>query len=462
MAFDELMAIRSGEPPEAGEVTIAGADPVFSTPFRAGETCAAVLAGIGVAISDLWQLKTGRRQEVAIDVRRAAAALRSVFYLQQADAQGRFGDVSSGGLEKHRPITRPWPTRDGRWFLPHFALPNLQERMLKVLDCAFEAEDVARAVGRWDALELENAIDEARGCGAMVRSEAEWLAHPHGAMLARKPVVEIVRIGDSDPEPLPAGDRPLSGVRVLDLTRILAGPIAARTLAEHGAEVLALTGADLPQIPSHAMDTGHGKRSAYLDLKTAEGRRMAIELARRADVFSQGYRPGAMERLGLSPAQLAEIRPGIVYCSISCFGAGGPFSHRAGWEQIAQTVAGLCHGTNPQRPDLVPAPVCDYTTGYLGAFGIVLALARRAREGGSYHVRVSLCQSAMLVQRQGRVGDFAPAMDLAAAELDDFRTISDTPYGRLKHLAPALHLSETPPHWSRPTPSLGQHRAEWL
>ncbi|MGE0153796.1 MAG: CoA transferase [Reyranellaceae bacterium] len=461
-AFQELMDIRAGEPLPEGEVAIRGADPVFSTTFKAGQTCAAAIAAVGVAVSDLWQMKTGRRQLVGVDVRRAAAALRSAHYLQQADAEGRFAALSNPAYEKHQRITRPWPTRDGRWFLPHFALPNLQERVLKVLDCAFEQDAVARAVGRWDALELENAIDEARGCGAMVRSNAEWLAHPHGAMLARKPVVEVIRIGDSDPEKLPAGERPLAGIRVLDLTRILAGPIAARTLAEHGADVLALTARGLPQTLEHVMDTGHGKRSAYLDLKTAEGRQAALELVRRADVFSQGYRPGAMDRLGFSPAALARIRPGIVYCSISCFGSDGPFSHRAGWEQIGQTVSGICHDGHPQRPRLVPAPICDYTTGYLGAFGIALALARRAREGGSYHVRVSLCQSAMLVYRQGQIPYPGAGLELADVELEAFRMTTETPYGRLRHLAPVLQLSETPPRWSRPTPKLGRDRPEWL
>ena len=460
-AYDEVMAIR-GAPPGDGEVAVTGADPVFSTPFRLGETCAAVLAGVGTAVNDLWELKTGRRQQVGIDVRHAAAGLRSSGYMQRPGPDGSFQPISDARHQFMLQVTRPWPTRDGRWFLPHFGLPNLQRRVLDVLGCEFTPESIGAAVAKWDALDLEAAIDEARACGAMVRSNADWLAHPHGQVLQGKPIVEIIKVGDSDPEPLPAGDRPLSGIRALDLTRILAGPIAARTLAEHGADVLMITAEGLPQIPEHVLDTSHGKRSTYLDLKSADGVARLRELARTADVFSQGYRPGVMAKLGFAPEQLAELRPGIVCCSISCFGADGPLSHRAGWEQVAQTVTGICHDQSPQQPQLAPAAACDYTTGYLGAYGILLALARRAREGGSYHVRVSLCQSGMLIHRQGKVAYDRPNMDLSPAELDAIRVTSAPASGPLRHLGPILRLSETPPHWTRPTPVLGSSEPTWL
>jgi crotonobetainyl-CoA:carnitine CoA-transferase CaiB-like acyl-CoA transferase len=460
-ALDEILQARGMPKPEPDEVTIIGADPVFSTRFKPGETCAAAIAAIGVGVSDIWQLKTERRQKTVVDVRHAAAALRSSHYLERADAEGKFRPVANPDYQRLGPITRPWPTRDGRFFLPHFSMAHLERRVLGVLDAEPTPESVGPAVARWNALELEGAIDRARACGAMVRSNAEWLGEEQGGILAARPVVEIIKIGDSKPEPMPAGERPLSGIRVLDLTRVLAGPVAARTLAEHGAEVLMIGAEGVPQMIEHVMDTSHGKRSCYLDLKNpAEADRLKT-LVRQADVFSQGYRPGVLGRLGFAPEQLAALRPGIVYCSISCFGADGPLRHRAGWEQIAQTVSGLCHENNPQKPRLVPAPICDYTTGYLGAYGVLLALARRAREGGSYHVRVSLCQSAMLIHRQGRVEYSDRNMDVSAEELERYRTVSQTPYGALKHLKPVLQLSETAPHWARPSPLLGKDRAEW-
>lgn len=464
-AFEEVLAVRSANAGDIGEVEVTGHDPVFSTEFRIGETCAAVLAGVGTAVSDIWELKTGRRQAVAIDARRAAAALRSTHYLQTADGAGSFEPVVNSRHEHMIACTQPWPTRDGRWFLAHFGLPNLQARVQKVLGCDFHPDAVGKAVAQWDALDLEAAIDEARACGAMVRSNDEWLATAHGQVLAGKPIVEIIKIAGGDPEPLPEGDRPLSGIRALDLTRILAGPIAARTLAENGADVLMIAAEHLPQIKEHVMDTSHGKRSTFLNLKEAADNDTLRDLVRNADVFSQGYRPGEMAKLGFAPEDLAALRPGIVCLSISCFGADGPFSHRAGWEQVAQTVTGICHDgarINDGRPKLLPAAACDYTTGYLGAYGVLLALARRAREGGSYHVRVSLCQSGMFIYRQGKTTFEAPGMDLDAAELDALRIETATSHGPLRHLGPVLQLSETPPHWERPTPKFGGDDAAWL
>ncbi len=460
-AFKEVMDVRGLGMPADDEVEITGADPVFSTRFKIGGTCASVLAGIGVAVSDIWQQKTGDRQRAAIDTRRAAATLRSSRYMEAPAANGQFARVVNENHQAMIQITQPWPTKDGRWFLPHFGLPNLQKRVLGVLGCEPNPDSVGKAVAQWDALDLEAAIDEARGCGAMVRSNAEWLAHPHGQVLQAKPIIEIIKIADSDPEPFPEGSRPLSGIRALDLTRILAGPIAARTLAENGADVLMVTAEYLPQIKEHVMDTNHGKRSCFLDLKTTEGAAQLMELARGTDVFSQGYRPGMLSGLGFGPEDLAAVRPGIVYLSINCFGADGPFSHRGGWEQVAQTVTGICNEGGVDRPALLPAAACDYTTGYLGAYGVLLALARRAREGGSYHVRVSLCQSGMFIYRQGQ-NDFAkPDMDLSEEELDAMRVETQTAQGPLRHLGPVLHLSKTEPHWIRPTPTLGGNAAEW-
>lgn len=469
-AFEEVMGVRTAfsgrRQPDADAVTIASADPVFSTRFKVGETCAAVLGGVGVAVSDIWELRTGRSQKVSIDVRHAAAGLRSSVYLQRPGENGEFQPVVNKAHQAMIAITQPWPTKDGRWVLPHFGLPNLQARMQKLLGCELNPESVAKAVAKWDALDLEAAIDEARVCGGMVRSNDEWLAHPHGQVLAAKPIVEIIKIGDSDPEPLPKGGRPLSGIRALDLTRILAGPMAARTLAEHGADVLMVTADRLPQIPEHVLDTNHGKRSCFLDLAKKEDAARMKALVKGADVFSQGYRPGMISKLGFGPEEVVRLRRGIIYASINCYGADGPFSHRGGWEQVAQTMTGLCHeGRTAARPDgpaLLPAAACDYTTGYLAAYGILLSLAKRAREGGSYHVRVSLCQSGMFIYRQGKVAFPGLGLDLSPAELDTIRIESRPKSGPLRHLGPVVRFSETQPHWSRPTPQLGGDVPEWL
>jgi len=467
-AFDELMAIRALPPPPAAEARITGADPFFRTPYRIGETVAAVLAATGVAASDLWELRTGRRQSAEIAVAHAAASLHVVNYTRRREADGAYHPIPMSPDMAHMfTITQPWPTADGRWFLPHFNLPHLQRRVLGVLGCDSNAAAVSAAVGKWRAEDLENAIAEARACGGMVRSREEWLAHPQGLYLAARPVVEITKLADSAPEPLPPGDRPLSGIRTLDLTRILAGPTSARTLAEHGADVLMVAAPDLPQVPEFVRDLSHGKRSCFLDLGTEADAARLAELARQADVFVNGYRPGRLAGRGFGVEELHRLRPGIVNVSISCFGSGGPFAGRAGWEQVAQCVTGIAlehsQRTGAGQPKLAPAPMCDYLTGYLAAYGAMLALARRAREGGSYNVQVSLCQSAMFYQRQGLLEDFAAAPEqLTQPDLDRLYVQEDSSYGDLLTLGPVLRLSETPCRWARPTPRLGGDRAEWL
>lgn len=460
-AFDEVLAVRGTADIAADEVTFHGEDPVLPTRFRIAENCAGVVGAIGCAVNDIWALRGGKRQQIQVNVRHAGAALNSSRLMQRPGNDGVYRRVVNAEHEHMISVTQPWPTKDGRYFLPHFGLPNLRDRVLGVLGCKLEEDAVRNAVATWDALELEAAIDEARACGAMVRTNGEWLASEHGQVLAAKPLVEIIKIGDSDPVPFAPGDRPLSGVRALDLTRILAGPIAARTLAENGADVLMVTSDGLPQIKEHVIDTSHGKRSTFLDLKSADGKDTLRNLVKDTDVFSQGYRPSTMANLGFAPEDLASLRPGLIYVSISCFGADGPFSHRAGWEQVAQTVTGICHDNGDDHPRLLPGAACDYTTGYLGAYGALLALAQRAREGGSYHVRVSLCQSGMFIYRQGLLAGETEGTGINDAEFETMSQQSDTVHGPLRYLKPILQLSETPTRWDRPTPQLGGDQPQW-
>jgi crotonobetainyl-CoA:carnitine CoA-transferase CaiB-like acyl-CoA transferase len=294
----------------------------------------------------------------------------------------------------------------------------------------------------------------------MARTPAEWAAHPQGLALASVPRVEIIKLADSDPEPLPAGERPLSNIRVLDLTRILAGPTHARTLAQYGADVLHITAPSLPTSQVWVMDTNQGKLSAYLDLDAPEQREQLHALVRGADVFSQGFRAGALERRGFGPEQLAAARPGIVYVSINCYGHVGPWVGRPGWEQLAQTVTGLATGQGtPERPQRMPVAACDYTTGYLAALGTLVALGRRAREGGSYHVRASLCQTGMWLQRLGARCD--PAQASGPGDTDELTLEAETAWGKLRYLTPCVELSETSTAWDRQPVPLGTHLAAW-
>lgn len=461
-ALRTLMPVAGWSEERAESVAFSGgADPMLPTPFRIGEASAAALGAVGLAISDLWALRTGRPQDVAVNARQAVASLRSTKYLRMNDQP-----VPT----ERNTIMGAYPAKDGRWGYIHANFPNHRAAALRVLGVPEDREAVRQAVAGWDALELEEAIIAAGGAGGMVRTLDEWARHPQAEAISGLPVLEIVKIGDSPPEPLPPGDRPLAGVRVLDLTRVLAGPTAARTLAEHGADVMKITAPHLPFIEYQEYDTGHGKLSAQLDLRQAGDLETLQRLIRKADVFSQGYRPGTLAARGLAPEALAELRPGIVCATLSAFGHVGPWSIRRGFDTVVQIVSGIASRQGELFPGATPGPqhypvsAIDYVTGYLMAFGTLVALGRRAREGGSWLVRLSLAQTGHWILGRGQVPD-AQLRDVpkefSPAELESWSITSETPLGTLRHLGPVVQLSATPPRWTRPTVPLGYHEPAW-
>jgi crotonobetainyl-CoA:carnitine CoA-transferase CaiB-like acyl-CoA transferase len=457
-----LLPIAGWPAERARAVEITGStDPLLPTPFRIGEASAAALAVVGLAVSDLWELRTGRRQQIAVDTRQATASLRSGHYMKLNGAP-----VSS----ERNAIMGVYPARNGRWSYLHCNFPNHRAAALRVLGVPEDREAVRQAVAKWDGLELEEAIIAAGGAGGMVRTVEEWARHPQAPAIASLPLMEIVKIGNSPPERLPDGDRPLSGIRVLDLTRVLAGPTCARTLAEHGADVLKITAAHLPNLGYQEFDTGHGKLSAHLDLREPKEVETLRGLVHEADVFSQSYRPGTLADRGFSPEMLAQLRPGIVVVSLCAFSHVGPWAPRRGFDTVVQTVTGmttrqgqLFPGSSP-GPQFYPVSAIDYLTGYLMAFGAMVTLARRVREGGSWLVRISLAQTGRWLVGLGEVPEALlqdVPKEFTAAELERWSTTSDTPVGRLQHLAPVVRLSETPPRWARPSVPLGYHAPLW-
>jgi crotonobetainyl-CoA:carnitine CoA-transferase CaiB-like acyl-CoA transferase len=440
-------------PPDQ-DVTLVGQDPVLANRFPVSEAAATALAAGGAAASELWELRTGRRQQVRVDVRKAGVSLRSTLVMRLN------GGPPPPSWADGNPLVDLYRCRDGRWIHLHGNFPHLAAGTMAVLGCSRDRDEIAAAVARRDAQELEDALAANRQCGAMARTASEWAAHPQGQALADVPRVEIIKLSDSDPKPLPPGGRPLSGIRVLDLTRILAGPTHARTLAHYGADVLHITAPKLPTSQVWVMDTNQGKLSAYLDLDTPDERDQLLALISDADVFAQGFRAGALERRGFGPAEVAARHPGIIYVSINCYGHVGPWVDRPGWEQLAQTVTGLAtaQGT-PDRPQRMPVAACDYTTGYLAALGTLVALVRRAREGGSYHVRASLCQTGMWFQRLGPTCD--PMKANGPGDTDELTLEADTAWGKLRYLTPCVDLSETPVFWERQPVPLGTHPAAW-
>jgi len=439
----------------ADTVVTNGTDPVFPTRYRIVEPGAAAMAATGLAAADLWALKTGRRQQVRVDGRAAAAALRSSRYLK-----------INGERPKEDPekITGFYALRDGRWMYLHCNFFNLRDRNLAVLGAPANKDAVAKAVAKWDGLQLEEAIFEAGGCCSFVRSEDEWRALPQMQAVAGLPLLEIRKIDDAPPRPLPAGPRPLTGIRVLDLTRVLAGPTCARTLAEHGADVLRVTREDLADMGPTDFDTGIGKLCTHIDLRNPAGADTMRSLIRDCDVFSQSYRPGSLARRGLSPEALAKLRPGIVYVTLTAWGHEGPWSARRGYDTVVQSANGMAYSPNDAQPAFLPVSAQDYIAGYLLAFGAMVALGRRAREGGSWFVRASLAGAGHWIRQHGLLGrdEYAnvPA-ELPPDELKSLLIEHDSPIGRLTHLAPVVQMSETPARWERPAVPRGYHPPAW-
>ncbi len=428
-------------------------DPIFATPWRIGEAGSAALGAVGLAVSDLWRLRTGVPQSVTVDTRAAAASLRSNTYVLRDGEKPVSWD----------PLSGHYPTRDGRHMFIHTNHPHHRAGALRIADAEGETrEALAAAVAKWDGLAIEEAI-AAGGCvGGLTRSREEWNAHPHGVAISRLPLIDIVKIGEAPARPLPKGDRPLSGVRAFDLTRVLAGPTSGRVLAENGADVLHVAAPHLPYQSELLMDTGHGKRCAWIDLLTPAGVETMKTLLSDADIFTQGYRPGTLAGRGFSPEQVATLRPGIVCVSLCAYGHEGPWASRRGFDSIVQNVTGLAATQGSlDKPRNMPVQALDYIAGYLAALGAMVALARRVEQGGSWLVRVSLVQVAHWLANLGTVDAAKGIAELPEGELSPLLTESVGPLGRLRHLKPVVQLGTTPAYFARPAEPLGTSPAQW-
>jgi crotonobetainyl-CoA:carnitine CoA-transferase CaiB-like acyl-CoA transferase len=461
--LERAVALAGVELPADLEAEIIGAEPVLRSPHRLAEGAAVARLLTGVGANELWRVRTGTTQRLTVDLRHAAAALVSFLHTVVHDDARRPVRDLGGAMAQ---LTRIIPARDGRHVQLHASFNDAPIVLAELgLDPSATPDQVDAAVAGRDAFELEAALIERRVCGGAVRTRDEWADHPQGRALAGRPVVTITRIGDAPPEALPDGGRPATGVRVLDLTRVLAGPTVAKTLAEHGADVLHVSRPDLERGGPFELDTGIGKRQVWIDLDDPDDAEVLIELVEGCDVFSQGYRLGSLARRGLAPEQLAEARPGIVYVSENCYGPVGPWAQRPGWEQLAQAATGMSHreglASTGGAPRLAPAAVNDYTTGWFGAYGAMMALARRATEGGSWHVEVSLAQTSSWYQALGDDNDVGAATGVG--DVGPYLIERPTEaWGTISHLVPALSMSQTAPRWDLPPAPGGTHGPEWL
>jgi len=416
-----------GHPRELRRLSVSGPPATLRSVFP--------VTGVGVAAvgASLLAATLGTGAPIGLDTRGLAVALRSERCLRRdgRPAGSPFDPLSAF----HRTA--------GGWLRLHANYPWHRAAALHALGCA--EQEVPDAIATRGAVELETALHEAGGVGAAVRTERTWRA----ATGPPPPLVEHGEIG-------PAAARQTRRARVLDLTRVIAGPVATRTLAAHGADVLRLDAPDRPEIPLQAWDTVAGKRSALLDLRTHLAE--LDELLSGADVVVTGYRPGALDRFGLAPEELAQRHPGLVVVTLSAWGHHGPWAGRRGFDSLVQAACGIAVAEgDAERPGSLPAQVLDHATGYLAAACTLLALDRQRREGGTHHVRFSLAATAAWLQSLPRSGvDAADPPDVDPApyleQVDSLLTLA----------SPPGTVDGRPLHWPAPPPAFGTAQPRWV
>jgi crotonobetainyl-CoA:carnitine CoA-transferase CaiB-like acyl-CoA transferase len=453
----DLWAIGEGDPAALQRVTLTGTDPALPSSFRVGTAAQASIAAAGLAAAEVWRLRTRREQTVTVAMRHAAVECRSERYMRlDGKPPGPLWDKIAG----------VYATGDGRKVRLHTNFPHHRDGILKLLGCAHDREAVQRALRTWQAEPFETAAAEAGLVATMLRTQAEWAAHGQGQAVAGLPLLEIVKIGEAPPGRLPARpERPLSDVRALDLTRVIAGPVCSRTLAAHGADVMRVTAPHLPGLPDLDIDMGRGKLSAGIDLRATDDRDWLRALVREAHILVQAYRPGGLAAKGFSPEALAEMRPGIVVVTLTAYGHAGPWAGRRGFDSLVQNACGLnvaeAEAAGVPAPKELPAQALDHASGYLMAFGAQMALMRKLREGGSWHVRVSLAQTAHWLAGLCRVEDGFACAEPTGEEIQALTDAMATPFGRLGFVRHAAILPDTPACWARPPVPLATHAPVW-
>ena len=424
---------------------------VVPSAFAATDFAAASVAVAGLAVARLLEAAGTANPGVAVD-----RTLASAWFATSLRPQGwTLPPVWD-------PVAGAYEAADG-WIRLHTNVPRHREAALRVIGCAPDRESVAAAVRRRDAAALEEAVVAEGGCAAAMRSLDEWAGHPQGAAVAAEPLVDTTATGagpDGGWRPRP--ERPLAGVRVLDLTRVLAGPVATRFLAGYGADVLRVDPPDWDE-ELVAAEVTLGKRCARLDAKSRGGREQLRELLADADVLVHGYRPGALDELGLGPEERDAIRPGLVDICLDAYGWTGPWRSRRGFDSLVQMSTGIADagriwaGSEAPRP--LPFQALDQATGYLMAAAAVRGLTVRLADGHGLRARCSLARTARLLVDAGEGPADRPAVERAAAPTAE--GIETTVWGPAKRVAAPLRVTGAPLEWTSPAVALGSGSAHW-
>jgi hypothetical protein len=439
-----------GEHGTVGGVSFAGSGSLPSV-FPVSDFAAAAVGAAGVAVADFMTAAFGTRPRMTVD--RRLASLWFGFSIRPIDWTP---------AAPWDPIAGDYATADG-WIRLHTNAPHHRAAALSVLGVAAEKQAVAAAVTHWKAEELETAIVGNKGCAAAMRSLSEWRTHPQGVAVVQEPLINSHATADcGNPLNLSISKRPLRGIRVLDLTRVLAGPVATRFLAGLGADVLRIDPPTWDE-PGVVPDVTLGKRCARLDLRDADGRSIFLELLRRADVLVHGYRSDALDNLGLDARLRREIRPGLVDISLDAYGWTGPWRNRRGFDSLVQMSVGIADAgmrtLGRDRPTPLPVQALDHATGYLMAAAAVRGLRERLETGRGYEGRTSLARVAELLIG---VPPTAMAGNLTAADEADWSDgVEASDFGMARRLRSPITIGSTPLQWDSPARKLGSALPTW-
>jgi len=449
--LDTIWAALGGESGALVSMNATG-DGALPSIFPVTDLAAAIVGAAGLAAAELVAGRRGERPRVRVDRR-----LASFWFGLSVRPQGWTLPPAWD------PVAGDYPTADG-WIRLHTNAPHHRQAALSVLDVPGEREQVARAVAHWTKAELESAVVGAGGCAAAMHTLEEWSAHPQGQAVNAEPLLRT----DSG---MPAGeavwttpcDRPLRGVRVLDLTRVLAGPVATRFLAGLGADVLRI---DPPgwEEPGLEPEVTLGKRTARLDLRSATGRSAFQRLLSEADVLVHGYRSNALTGLGFDAAARQAIRPGLVDVSLDAYGWTGPWAARRGFDSLVQMSTGIASEgmrvLGKDKPHPLPVQALDQACGYLMAAAAIMGLKRRLETGRGSVARTSLARMAALLVGHRQSPNAALLPPEAPADLSD--AVEATVWGAARRVASPVAIAGAPLAWrGRPPGPLGASAATW-
>ncbi len=454
---------------QGGKLTFAGMDPIRPTHLKVGSVSAAVTAANAITTAILWRKRTGESQDIHVDLRKAYVT-QSPWQDILADCTLINGTRQMFGGSVGQLGTYILPTRDARWVVLTSLYASNTERICALLDSGILPLQLERATRKWDSQELERAAQDAGVPLVVCRTREQYHLTEQYQQHMATPLIHIEKIGDSAPEELPSGLRPLSGLRVLGMVHVVAGPATMRQLAAQGADCLNLNTLDWIEEPTIFWQSDAGLRQAYLDARMDGSKKAIYELVKDADVFVENLRPHLAARQGFSAETLAQHRPGIIYVEQKLNSRKGPWADWAGYDFTAAGMTGmLCDlgsADQPQLPHGVNV-ICDFLTGYLGAIGVQAALLRRAVEGGSYRVSVNLAQTVMLEQAIGLV-DNTTLLKLDSLGPDhqpikpNLQT-GQTSFGEFTRMGSQVEMTKTPEFWADPMiHPIGSSRPVWL